>query len=158
MQHLPVTRGCFVCGTENPSGLKLQFHWDGKRASTTFRPDAHACGFRGLLHGGVIAAVLDETMFWACAGRARRLVVCGEMAVRFRRPVAPGNAYLAVATCLEVRRGRVFQAQATLTDAAGMELATATGSYLPGPSSLDAALIADLVGPLPEWLRTPAAP
>ena len=56
--------GCFVCGKSNPIGLKLKFDVDKEnnisRSSVVF--SAEHQGWDGVVHGGLLAAVLDDAM------------------------------------------------------------------------------------------------
>ena len=56
-------RMCFCCGERNPIGLKLAFETtpDG-RLNTLWRPKREHVGFKDLIHGGLVATVLDEVM------------------------------------------------------------------------------------------------
>ena len=56
---------CFVCGKDNPIGLKLRFDWDGKTARAEFTPTELYQGWQGVVHGGIIAVMLDEVAAWA---------------------------------------------------------------------------------------------
>ena len=67
MKPLPHTYSCFVCGESNAAGLKLRFETDGRIVRTRFHPRPEHAGFKGVVHGGIIATVLDEVMVWACA-------------------------------------------------------------------------------------------
>ena len=58
----PLNRACFVCGEENPHGMHLGFQADGRRASARWTPTAGWESFQGIIHGGIISAVLDEVM------------------------------------------------------------------------------------------------
>jgi acyl-coenzyme A thioesterase PaaI-like protein len=61
MEKQPNSRMCFVCGIENPIGLKLFFYTDDEgRTITHFRPKPEHQGYPGQLHGGVISSLLDE--------------------------------------------------------------------------------------------------
>ena len=51
---------CFGCGQKNPIGLKLMFKLDGKMARAEFTPRDDFQGWPGVLHGGIIAMILDE--------------------------------------------------------------------------------------------------
>ena len=54
---------CYVCGKKNLKGLRLDFrHSKGGRLETTVVFSKKYQGFKGIVHGGVIAMVLDEMM------------------------------------------------------------------------------------------------
>ena len=53
---------CFVCGPNNPIGLKLIFSLDGDECVSEFTPDAVHCGYEGVTHGGIIFSTLDDVM------------------------------------------------------------------------------------------------
>ena len=53
---------CFVCGPRNPIGLKLNFTFDGNIMKTEFIPRKEHQGFMNIVHGGIIATLLDEIM------------------------------------------------------------------------------------------------
>src|SRR5437773_9805367 len=84
--ELPHTPNCLVCGRANPHGLHLSLHADptSNLVTTTFTPTRDHIGFEGIIHGGLLATVLDEAMVWAATWRIKRFCVCGEMTVRFR--------------------------------------------------------------------------
>lgn len=49
---------CFVCGTKNKAGLKLNFEVKDEIIKAEFIPDKRLQGFEGIVHGGIVAAVL----------------------------------------------------------------------------------------------------
>jgi acyl-coenzyme A thioesterase PaaI-like protein len=60
MEKQPNSRMCFLCGIENPIGLKLKFYTDDEgRCIARFRPRPEHQGYPGQLHGGIISALLD---------------------------------------------------------------------------------------------------
>lgn len=100
MRPQPTSRMCFVCGRENPFGLKLKFYEDPEnrvvRAEFTLS-EAYQ-GYPGIAHGGVIAAILDEV-----SGRAVMLHTTSEtfmatlrLTVRYRRLTPTGTPLVAV--------------------------------------------------------------
>jgi uncharacterized protein (TIGR00369 family) len=131
-EHLPYSHHCFVCGVDNPHGLKLRFTADAGEVLAVFDPQAQHAGYRGILHGGVVAAALDEAMFWAASHAGGRFHMSGEMTVRDRRKVLVGERYELSARPVDVARG-VYRAEGELRDAEGRRCATATGKYLPLP-------------------------
>src|SRR5262245_461657 len=91
--ELPHTAGCLVCGRENPHGLHLHLHVDERtgQVETLFTPSQVHIGFEGIVHGGVLATILDEAMVWASTWQGRRFCVCGELTVRFKRSAEIGR-------------------------------------------------------------------
>lgn len=112
-------------------GLNLRFETDGRQVQCRFVPRAEHIGFKHVVHGGLIATVLDEIMVWACVVQTRRFAYCAELNVRFQRPAQPGDELIATAELAANRRDKVFEARADLKDLAGEIIASATGKYLP---------------------------
>ncbi len=83
---------CLVCSQSNPRGLGLEFalQTDGS-VSTEYISHAALEGYSGLLHGGVIAAMLDGAMTNCLFARGLQAVT-GELTVRYRYPIAVGEA------------------------------------------------------------------
>lgn len=122
MELQPSSRMCFVCGVENPAGLGLAVHDDraeGRVVSTVAVP-ARYQGYPGVVHGGVVAAMLDEV-----AGRAVLLDAPGDLMVtvkievRYRQPT-PTETPLTIT-------GRVVQPGRARARAAG-EIRLADGT------------------------------
>ena len=128
--ELPHTRSCFVCGESNPIGLNLRFETDGRIVQARFTPRKEHVGFREIVHGGLIATLLDEVMVWACAVGTKRFAFCAEFAVRFQKPLKPQEEVLAIGELIADRK-RIFEAKGELRTASGTVVATATGKYVP---------------------------
>lgn len=129
--QLPHTRGCLVCGRDNPHGLRLNLFVgpsDGV-VRCDYVPAAAHVGFDGIVHGGALATVLDEAMVWAATWSMRRFCLCGEMTIRFRAPAGVG-ARLAIEARVESRRARVVTASGLVRDDAGRALVEASGRYV----------------------------
>jgi acyl-coenzyme A thioesterase PaaI-like protein len=56
---------CFACGPGNPCGLHLQPRREGDLIVAEFVPGAWHEGWRGVVHGGILTTILDETMAYA---------------------------------------------------------------------------------------------
>ena len=88
---LDVDDMCFACGRKNPIGLKLQFHFDGDNYVTTFEVRPEHQGWAGIVHGGLLATALDETMarlLWEKDINA----ITGRIEVRYHKPVRIGDS------------------------------------------------------------------
>ena len=134
MLELPHTRGCLVCGQANPHGLKLHLHVDPATGivSTEFTPRVEHIGFDGIVHGGILATVLDEAMVWAATWSGKRFCVCGELSVRFRQSAEVGQKVIVTAR-VEVARSKLITTTSEVL-AGDVILATATGKYVPLPA------------------------
>ena len=131
---LPASHGCFVCdgGGVNPRSLKLKIYWnpEGQSVHIPFTPDAGWCGYSEVVHGGLIAATLDEAMAWAVRQAMGEWAFTVDFHLRYKKAVEPGRAYQAVAAVQEL--GRKITASARLLDAEGQTAAVAEGIFLSG--------------------------
>jgi uncharacterized protein (TIGR00369 family) len=120
-------RGCFVCGEKNPVGLKLRLRTDPERgesvAEVTF--PGHFQGWAGIVHGGLLATVLDEAMIYAAGAKGLKCVT-GEITVRYVKPASTGVTYSLKGRFVE-DKGRIVLAESALIDSEGREVAKATG-------------------------------
>ena len=145
--QLPHTAGCLVCGRDNPHGLRLDLNVDPDTGMVRveFTPRPEHIGFEGVVHGGVIATVIDEVMVWAATWAGRRFCVCGELTTRFRREAAVGRA-LVVEAKVESNRPRLIVTAAEVRDVeSGEVLATGAGKYVPVPPDRNRAFVQTLV-------------
>ncbi len=105
MNKQPRSRTCFVCGVQNPMGLNLEFKDDGEReVIAEVVVPSHFNGYPGVVHGGIVAAILDEV-----SGRAvllqgygtENLFVTVKLEVRYRRPTPTDTPLTAVGTLVQ---------------------------------------------------------
>ena len=132
MLQLPHTSGCLVCGRENPHGLKLDLYVipESGIVRADFTPTEHHAGFERIVHGGMIATVLDEAMVWAATWRIKRFCLCGELIVRFRQATTPGQV-LKVEAMVQTSRPKLVETVGKIFDGAGKLLVTAQGKFVP---------------------------
>ena len=154
MKALPHTHSCFVCGDANPLGLKLRFETDGQVVTARFTPRAEHIGFKGVVHGGLTATVLDEIMVWACAVATRQFAYCAELNVRYLHPLSPDMETVITGELVANRKGRIFEARGRVQDASGQIIAESTGKYLPIKNADLSQLVTDFVGDA-SWLQLP---
>ncbi len=109
----PNSRHCFVCGMSNPYGLALSFYEDreGQVVAELEVPD-HYEGFPGVVHGGILASLLDEAASRAAMVEDHnRFFVTAKMTIRYRRPVPVGEPLRLVGGLIK-GRGRITTATA----------------------------------------------
>ncbi|HZI89209.1 MAG TPA: PaaI family thioesterase [Candidatus Polarisedimenticolia bacterium] len=108
---------CFACGVRNPIGLKLEFETlPGNRLRTIWTPRSEHTGFQGIVHGGLIATVLDEVMIRLLYAMGIRAVTA-ELKTRFVKPLRAGQPYRFEARII-ADKGRIVTAEADGFDAA----------------------------------------
>ena len=127
---LPYSDWCYVCGKENPLGLRLVFSAEGNRVRARYTPEVHRQGYRGVTHGGILGTVLDETMGWAPTLATGRMYVTAELTVRYIQPFPVGTEMIAEARAEKVNR-RLAVVSGEVRDQAGTLYATARGKFLP---------------------------
>lgn len=122
---------CYACGPDNPQGLKLKFEHPRKgmlRATVVFAK--HHQGFKNIVHGGMMALVLDEIMV-NLAWREGIPAVTGELRVRLKKAAKTGQK-VHLEGVMEAGEGdkKVFYAAATAKDDSGEVLATAKATCI----------------------------
>lgn len=92
-EYLPHSTGCFLCGEENLSGVRARFFVEGDEVRALVALPRHMNGYKGVAHGGVLSALLDETMGWAATvfRVTHPMFVTAELTVRFLSPVPVGE-------------------------------------------------------------------
>jgi acyl-coenzyme A thioesterase PaaI-like protein len=135
MKKQPNSRMCFVCGIDNPIGLKLKFYTnDEGRCIARFQPKPEHQGYPGHLHGGIISTLLDEVMgrvlihqeVWAMTGR---------LDLKFGRPV-PLDQELTIVGELTRSRSRAYEARGEIQLADGTVLVEGNGVYVRIPDEV----------------------
>lgn len=136
-----VYQRCFACGARNDAGLRLAFRQEGDAVVTEFTADERFQGFPGLVHGGILATLLDETLNRLAMAEGR-MMMTGRLDIRYRG-VAPLGRPLRVSAWARSSRARMLQAagEIRLADSGkgegqsgdGAIVATAEGIFLPVP-------------------------
>ena len=114
---------CFVCGQNNPDGLRLTFDIDPENQTlkTTFVANPTFQGWDGIVHGGIISTLLDEAM----AKLAYELgydTVTVSLEIRFKKPAPILEPLLVYGEITEVSK-RLVKAKAWIAREDGTVLA-----------------------------------
>ncbi len=88
----PNSLQCFVCGIANPFGLRLRFYKNapGEVTAEYTVPEEYQ-GYPGIVHGGIVAAMLDELSGRALMdGDPPRFMFTARLNVHYRKNVPTG--------------------------------------------------------------------
>ena len=91
----PNSRMCFICGLENPVGLHLHiYETEPGVVETTYIAPEHFQGYPGVLHGGIVGAIIDEISGRALMGTDSmnpRFMFTARLEVKYRKNVPIGK-------------------------------------------------------------------
>ena len=86
---------CFICGMENPIGLHLHiYEVEPGVVETNYIAPEHFQGYPGVLHGGIVGAIIDEISGRALMGgdpMNPRFMFTARLEVKYRRNVPIGR-------------------------------------------------------------------
>jgi uncharacterized protein (TIGR00369 family) len=130
---LEPSKKCFGCAAQNPVGLRLKVERDGDHCVARFVSNEHHQGWEGMLHGGVLAALMDEIMAWALWCQEVPAVT-GSLSLRYLQPAPIGEEIL-VRGWLARRTSRAVETRAEVRSATGALIAEAKAlCVMPAPS------------------------
>lgn len=143
MRRVLASRDCVVCGQEHPTGMRVRFAVDQAASEGTWTVHERFQGFRDVLHGGLILALMDDAMWYAIYARGG-VALTAEATVRYKRRVEVGLAVTARGRVVD-RRGRLWTCTADLVSAGGHGevLASAEGKFLSVPAADLRALVGE---------------
>lgn len=121
-------RRCFACGPDNERGLRMTFEYGDGMARSRITPRAEFGGWSAIMHGGIVATLLDEAMAHAAIAAGVRAVTA-RIEVRFRKPV-PTDRPLIVEGKVVGRRGRVLEIDGMLRGEDGTHYAESHARFL----------------------------
>ena len=133
LRRLPSYHSCYVCGGRNPHGLAIPFQIDEQGCVRfEYTPRVELAGYPGVVHGGVLTAVLDEGMGWASTFRTGRMQLTLELQIKFRKPVPPQSPFEFFGEERDPGQGRrrILEGAGRILSPSGELLVEATGKYM----------------------------
>lgn len=145
------SRMCLVCGLKNNYGLKSRFYeLENDELLAVFTPMEEHQSYPNRLHGGISAAILDETI-----GRAIMIHeeddywgVTVEFTSKYKKPV-PLDQELRVRARI-TKNGRIFEGTGEILLSDGTVAVEGSGKYIKMPLSR----ISDFDADAEEWCVT----
>lgn len=121
---------CFACGMKNLDGLRIEWKVEGQTMTGEFVPPKKYQGWKGIVHGGILATLLDEAMT-RLAGILYGGAVTAEMTVRYVKPAHIGERLFIRGEIVDGSR-KIIEMKASIHagDESGTILAHSTGRAL----------------------------
>jgi len=128
---------CFGCGQLNLEGLRLVFVPGPSGSVAEFEVPDRFQSWAGMVHGGVVALMLDEAVGWA-AWHAGHPGVTGRLQVSYRRPLKLGEPVRVVGKVENIRRTLVYASAVIENREDGSRIADATATLMMADTKVDA--------------------
>lgn len=129
---LPRYSECFVCGSNNPSGFDITFYYRNGRIEADFIPQERHTGYQNVVHGGLLATLLDECMGWSSILSRRVMCVAAELSVRYKVSAHVGDRLTVSGQLIEDKK-RVILVKGEIMRDDGTVLCTGEGKFIPLP-------------------------
>jgi acyl-coenzyme A thioesterase PaaI-like protein len=128
---------CFVCGRKNPHGLYMTFYDDGKnQVFSEYTVSDEYQGYPGVVHGGIVAAMLDEVVARASMiGDPHHFMMSVKLDIKYRHPV-PTETPLNVVGRIIKLRGRLGRAEGQVLLPGGLVAAEAALTLADVPTDI----------------------
>jgi uncharacterized protein (TIGR00369 family) len=134
MRSLPRYPECFICGRKNFAGTDVTFFLNGEGVECFYTARDKHQSYKGILHGGIISALLDECMGWAVGVHEKRMCVTGELNVKFIRSVPIDTEIKVKGFFSDLQDNDKYRsATGTIEDMEGNVYATGEGKFHPVP-------------------------
>ncbi len=121
---------CFGCGQDNPHGLRLnlQFDDDTKTTYGEYAAGEFQEGPPNIIHGGIIAGLLDETMI-TVNKYLDLMAITTELTIRYLQPAFIGEK-LYIRGWFVKKSKKIIENRAEIENEMGKIVARAKGKYL----------------------------
>jgi uncharacterized protein (TIGR00369 family) len=121
-------KSCFACGPQNKNGLRLSISENDGGVQATIDPPQWAQGYQNIVHGGIIATILDELAVWAAFKKGYKSVTAG-LSMRMKNAMKVDQTYIAEAKVVSTKH-RLIEAESRILDGDQRLIASATVKLL----------------------------
>jgi len=142
MKELRDYPNCFICGKDNPIGLKIEFEMTNRKATGEYTPTRNFEGYKDVLHGGIISSLLDEVMAYAVFSRGL-IAVTAQMEVTFRKAAKIGERLFLEGNIVD-DRGKLILVEGKIANHKGGIVATGKAKFFKAEGELREQLLQGL--------------
>lgn len=127
---------CFGCSQKNPIGLKLQFTENDEFIIAEWQPSDIYQGYNNILHGGIIATLLDETGAWCVSVKVGTAGVTSEMKTKYLAPVYINKGIIILKASIAEKTDNTAKINCYLYDGKSKLCAEAVAEYFIYPPEI----------------------
>ena len=132
----PRLNKCFACSDNNPIGLKLKFEESEDFVHARWTPQNQFQGYVNVLHGGIIATLLDEICAWCVNVKAGKAGVTSELKIKYLKPVFISGGEIEIRASIKENKERNVKLRSELYDSNGKLCAEAESDFFIYPDTI----------------------
>ncbi len=107
---------CFGCSPDNPIGLKMDFYEQGDEIVCRWTPTTEYQGYKGVLHGGIQATLMDEIASWLVQIKLKTAGVTSKLETRYKKPVISNKGDILLKAVLKETKRNIAVVDVKLFD------------------------------------------
>ncbi|MDD4149991.1 MAG: PaaI family thioesterase [Bacteroidales bacterium] len=120
---------CFGCSPKNKQGLQMEFFENDATVWSEWQPRSEFDGWKGVVHGGIQATLMDETGEWYVFVKHGRSAVTMELNCRYKKPLSSDKGKISIkATEISFRRN-ISEIEISVYDTDGDLCSQAKGKF-----------------------------
>jgi len=123
------THNCFACSPKNPYGLHMVLESDDHIVMSRILLPEHFAGWGQVVHGGILATILDEIMGWSGIYLLKQFTLTQTMHIEFLKPAYIGDGLTATGRVIESDGKRNAKIEGLVTNDSEQVCARSTADF-----------------------------
>lgn len=120
---------CFGCAPDNPIGLHMDFYEDGDDILCFWIPQTHYQGWLGVLHGGIISTLIDETAGWVVTRKLQAAGMTSRLEVKFHKAIRSDETQISIRARISEQKRNIVVIHVEVENAHGVVCAEGDATY-----------------------------
>lgn len=123
------THNCFACSSHNPYGLHMELYTDEKVVMSQITLPEHFSSWANVVHGGILATLLDEIMGWAGLYLLRHITLTKNMTIAFSKAAYVGETLKVIGSVVKTNGKRNAELEGVVMRENGEVCARSRGDF-----------------------------
>ncbi len=121
---------CFACGQDHSTGLRMKFFSDGANVFSKLFVPSRFAGWSSLVHGGITATILDETLAWTVIYLNQSFILTKSLSINYLRPIFVEQKIYSIGKIVSSANDRELLVEAEIWNSENEICAKASGSVI----------------------------